>query len=100
MVFVKKNGNKIYRLSIFRFGTNKYSTEEEGLALMLIQYANMDFWFELDKFSIPEDFPRTETYEWEEIDVKFFPKLSEINIYSGLRYEVKDLDTLKEKFNI
>ncbi len=100
MVFIDEIGLKYFSLSIFRLGREKSTYQEEALALMLVQNKSGDYQFNLDKFVIPENFPKTETYRWEEIDVNLVPRLSKIRNYPGYYYPAKDRDALREKFDI
>ncbi len=100
MVFIDGTGLKYYTLSIFRLGKDKVTEQEEALALMLVQNQRGNYQFNIDRFIIPDNFPETETYEWQEIDVSLVPRLSEIRDYPGFYYPAKDFETLREKFDI
>ena len=100
MVYIDENGIEYYSLSIFRFGINRFNREEWALGLMLGKTIDNKYSFFLDKFRVPEDFPETERYEWENVDVKQIPNLSKEVNYSGFTYIAEDIDKLKEKFDI
>lgn len=100
MVYIDEIGLKYYILSIFRLGRDKFTEQEEALALMLVQNKKGDYQFNIDRFIIPENFPDTKTYEWEEIDVNLVPRISEIKNYPGYYYPAKNLDVLRDKFDI
>jgi len=100
MVFIDESGVKYYSLFIFRLGKNRYSGEEWALALLLRKIGADQFRFDFDKFLIPEGFPETETYSWEEVDENQIPNISKIKNHPGFHYLAEDVDKLKEKFNI
>lgn len=90
----------VLTLSIFRLGRDENTGQEEALALMLVKNYKGDYQFDFDRFIIPKDFPDTETYRWEEIDVSLSSRLSEIKNYPGYYYPAKDKDAIKERFGI
>ena len=99
-MYKDKRGLEHYNLMIFRLGKNKYQSSEQALAITLTKNLGDKFVFDFQPFIIPPRFPQTKLYEWEEIDVNYFPKLSEISDYSGYYYPAQDLGILKDKFKL
>ena len=98
MVYIDEQGTKYFWVSVFRLGTNEYGVTERALALYLEKFPKTDtFYFGIDNFIVPEDFPNTELYEWESIDLAWMPK---ILTYQGYRYPAQDKDSLMKKFKI